>query len=173
MKELNRRSFMQRGGLAGLSLLALGSIPNRAVADPEPAAESNNNTSAASAEPAIYPFQLGGTETFVIQDGTFIFPGIQPSFAPEAKPAELDELLKRNFLPNNHLALSLNVLVIKAASGVMIFDAGAGSGLGSATGKLVRGLAKLGIAPKDVKTIYVTHAHLDHIGGLVDASGAP
>ena len=170
MNRIDRRTFVQRTGLAGLSLLAFGSVANRAVADPDPVAGATA-APAGPLEPDIYPFQLGGVEAFVVHDGALVLPSIQPMFVPEAKPAELDELLKRNFLPPNRLALSLNVLVVKSKAGVMLFDAGAGSSMGAVGGRLVRGLARIGIAPKDVKMICVTHAHVDHIGGFVDASG--
>jgi len=171
MNNMDRRTFVQRTGLAGLSILA-ATLPHRAAADPDPPAGANNSSAApgASPEPDIYAFQLGGAEAFVIHDGAFSFPGIQPSFVPEAKPSELQELLKRNFLPSDHLALSLNVLVVKGKSGVMIFDAGASKTFGPVAGKLIRGLAHIGIAPQDVKTVFVTHAHTDHIAGLVSES---
>jgi len=34
-------------------------------------------------------------------------------------------------------------------------------------------LAKIGIAPEDVKSVFITHAHADHIGGLVDTENKP
>jgi glyoxylase-like metal-dependent hydrolase (beta-lactamase superfamily II) len=52
----------------------------------------------------------------------------------------------------------------------MMFDAGAAGSFGPTTGKLLRGLARIGVAPDDVKTIFVTHAHLDHIAGLLNAN---
>jgi glyoxylase-like metal-dependent hydrolase (beta-lactamase superfamily II) len=173
MNNIDRRSFMQRTGIAGLSLLALNLGSNRAVADPDPAPGGNGPTPVSpSAEPDIYSFRIGSADAFVIHDGALMLPSIQPMFVPEAKPAEIEELQKKNFLPPNQLALSLNVLVVKGKSGVMLFDAGAGKAFGPGAGKLFRGLSRIGISPKDVKTVYVTHAHPDHIAGLVDDSNA-
>ena len=91
---------------------------------------------------------------------------------PEAKPAELEELLKKNFLPLDRFSLSLNVLVIKGKDGVMLFDSGARNALGPAAGKLLRGLSRIGVGPRDVASIFITHAHADHIAGLLDESNA-
>lgn len=175
MNKIDRRTFVQRTGLAGLSMLAAGLSSQRALADPDPPADRKSPllTQAILPDPDIYPFQLGGVEAFIVHDGFISMPGIQPSFAPEATPSEIEEILRANFLPVDHISLSLNVLVVKAKSGVMLFDAGAGRSFGPATGRLVRGLARIGVSPNDVKTVFVTHAHLDHIGGLVDEANKP
>jgi glyoxylase-like metal-dependent hydrolase (beta-lactamase superfamily II) len=172
MKMLDRRTFVQQTGLAGLSVVAFNLIAQRASADPDAPAQPTGSAPAParSAEADVYPFQIGGVEAFVVSDGVLTFPGIQPTFAPQAKPSEIEELLKREFLPSNHLAMGVNILVVKAKSGVMLFDGGTGGTFGPTAGKLQRGLARIGVAPNDVKVVFVTHAHGDHIGGLVTAS---
>jgi glyoxylase-like metal-dependent hydrolase (beta-lactamase superfamily II) len=169
---ITRRSFVQRTGLAGLSLLAAAASSQRAFADPDPSPNAKPPAPASPSlpDPDIYPFALGGHEAFVIHDGALTSPGIQPSFAPEASKAELDQLLTQEYLPTDHVVMSVNVLVVKSDAGVMLFDGGAGRAFGPAAGRLVSGLAKIGVSPADVKWVFVTHAHPDHIGGLVDGS---
>jgi glyoxylase-like metal-dependent hydrolase (beta-lactamase superfamily II) len=53
----------------------------------------------------------------------------------------------------------------------VLIDAGSGTAFGPEFGRLPAHLAALGVDPADIATILVTHAHIDHIAGLVDASG--
>ena len=168
MNSLDRRSFFQKTGVAGVSLLAFGLGRNRAMADPDPPQAAG--AASAFAAPQVYSFPLGTMEAHVILDGIFTLPSIQPAFAPEATPEQVDELLKKNFLPSR-AAMSLNVLVVKTPSGIVLFDSGAGAEFGGIAGRLVKGLASIGMAPGDVKNVFVTHAHMDHIGGLLTAAG--
>lgn len=174
MNKIDRRTFVQRTGLAGISLLTATLAASRVTADPDPPASAKGpGPMGNSPEPEIYPFRLGGVDAFVVHDGTLAVDHPQAMLAPEAKPSEIEEALRQNFLPPHRLALSVNVLVLKGKAGVTLFDCGAGTAFGPGFGKLLRGLAKLGLSPDDVKTVYVTHAHADHIGGLVDAANRP
>src|SRR5262249_4032720 len=53
----------------------------------------------------------------------------------------------------------------------VLIDAGSGTAMGPEFGQLPAHLAALGVDPADIATILVTHAHIDHIAGLVNASG--
>jgi glyoxylase-like metal-dependent hydrolase (beta-lactamase superfamily II) len=166
-----RRTFLKQAGLAGATLLAAGLSPHRASADPDPSPDAKTPRPASlTSEPEIHSFTFGGTTAHVIHDGSLTLPSIQPAFVPEAKPAEVEELQRHNFLPVDRLSLSINVLVLKTSSGVVLFDSGAGTAFGPIGGRLLRGLAKVGISPTDIKTIFVTHGHSDHIAGLVDSA---
>ncbi len=53
----------------------------------------------------------------------------------------------------------------------ILVDAGSGFLFGPAHGQMAGRLHALGVAPESIGAILVTHAHIDHIGGLVDAEG--
>ena len=53
-----------------------------------------------------------------------------------------------------------------------LFDTGAGSNFGDIAGKLQGALAAAGEDPAKVTDIFISHAHGDHIGGLVTSAGA-
>jgi glyoxylase-like metal-dependent hydrolase (beta-lactamase superfamily II) len=166
---MNRRQFVQRTG-AALGIAALGLQPNRAAADPDTPADPNAPPPRVF-DPTVYSFDFGGTEAMVILDGAITFPQLQPFFAPEATPAQVEEAMARNFLPSHAVTMSINVLAVKMKSGLALFDAGAGPAFGAAAGHVIQGLARAGFVPKDVTTIFSTHAHPDHICGLTDQNG--
>jgi glyoxylase-like metal-dependent hydrolase (beta-lactamase superfamily II) len=62
------------------------------------------------------------------------------------------------------LSSAISVLLIEGDDGFMLVD----TGLSSSAGRLQEALAVLGGRPEDLKRIYITHHHLDHIGGLPD-----
>lgn len=54
------------------------------------------------------------------------------------------------------------VYLIAEDDGLTLIDAG----LGMAASRIIRQLAAAGYWPQDVKRILITHAHMDHVGGL-------
>ena len=60
-------------------------------------------------------------------------------------------------------------LLIRTATDTVLVDTGMGDyehPLGGRGGKLEAALAAEGVAPEDVSVLVITHAHVDHIGGL-------
>ncbi|HYQ27502.1 MAG TPA: MBL fold metallo-hydrolase [Polyangiaceae bacterium] len=57
----------------------------------------------------------------------------------------------------------VGVLVLRTSAGLILFDSS--SSADEAEHRLVPGLVKLGLNPKDIKYVVVTHGHWDHFGG--------
>jgi glyoxylase-like metal-dependent hydrolase (beta-lactamase superfamily II) len=68
-------------------------------------------------------------------------------------------------------SIHINAYLVRGRGRTVLIDAGAG-GFKQWGGKLQANLALAGVQPCDVDTILLTHAHPDHVGGLIDASGA-
>ncbi|MGJ0528658.1 MBL fold metallo-hydrolase [Burkholderia gladioli] len=67
-------------------------------------------------------------------------------------------------------AVHINCYLIRTAAHTILVDAGAG-GIRQWGGRLRSNLLLAGIDPSSIDTILLTHAHPDHVGGLVDTTG--
>ncbi|MGB4487891.1 MAG: MBL fold metallo-hydrolase [Pseudomonas veronii] len=67
-------------------------------------------------------------------------------------------------------AIHINCYLVRGRGRTILIDAGAG-GFKQWGGKLQENLALAGVQPADIDTILLTHAHPDHVGGLLDSSG--
>lgn len=73
----------------------------------------------------------------------------------------------------NRVRLGMNCLLIRSANGNILVDTGAGSKsdedtremYGLNTSKLIRNLREVGLAPKDIDQVVLSHLHFEHAGG--------
>ncbi len=156
---LNRRSLL--GASAVLPLLASGAAEARAP--------FRNKL-----PPAWYRFRVGEFEATVVSDGALPLGAPGPAF-PASPPAEIASLMRENFLPTDAATLEQNVLVVNTGRHLVLFDTGMGESMGAqsrmfgpTTGRMLQNLRAAGIEPGHIDVVCATHAHCDHIWGLVD-----
>lgn len=174
---MNTSRVSRRQVLRGLSLIgaATALLPRNTVQAQEAAGvPTTTPPTAAPPPPAFYRFNVGDFEATVVSDGFHQFPApFQPTWAPQAKAGELDAALREAFLPTDRLELAFNVLLVRTGRETVLVDAGSGTQFVPTTGRLLAGMTAAGVRPEDVTAVFLTHAHLDHLGGLLDASGQP
>lgn len=108
----------------------------------------------------------GGARLESLSDGTLVLPG---DFILGGMPQdELAELLRRHDLPRDQLTPPVNVTLLRDGPRTVLFDAGAGHDFMETAGRLPESLAELGVAPEDVTHVVISHAHPDHVWGLLD-----
>ncbi|WP_205514580.1 MBL fold metallo-hydrolase [Longitalea arenae] len=128
-------------------------------------------TNSISRKAGFHRFGLGTLELTVVSDGFIVFDPPQPILAPETSKACFKSALESHFLPSGFVKIALNMLVIKNGAQVILIDAGAGNTMGDSSGWLIPNLELAGIRPAEVTNILITHAHSDHIGGILTSTG--
>lgn len=142
--RVSRRSFVT-GAAAGLGAAAL--VPHRAW--------------------AASGFAVGGMEVTTLSDGYLVQPA-DFMFAPMPQEALAAYLETRGMARDADLQPECNVTLMRHEDRVVLFDAGAGTGFTDTLGGLPDALAAVGLDPADVTHVVFTHAHADHLWGMLD-----
>lgn len=115
--------------------------------------------------------KIGNIEAVVLTDGYIHIAPIQPIMAPDIESKQVADYLKAKSISEESLDLAMNMLLLKKDDKLILFDTGSGSSMGPTGGWLNKNLGIIGVTPEQITDIVLTHAHLDHIGGLVDSNG--
>lgn len=123
--------------------------------------------------PYFYRFKLGAVECTIVSDGQLPLGDPKTAFL-KISGDEIDRELRDNFLPASNAVLEQNILVANFGDRLVLFDTGMGTDalFGQSTGKLPQTLKAAGINPADVDAVVMSHAHIDHCGGLVADNGS-
>jgi glyoxylase-like metal-dependent hydrolase (beta-lactamase superfamily II) len=124
--------------------------------------------------PYFHRFNFGGAEVTVVSDGPL--PLGDPSGTFVGVPKEdVQKMLTDNFLSTSNVILEQNSPVVNFGDRLVLFDTGMGTSkaFGPTTGRQQKSLAEAGIKPGDIDAVVCSHAHIDHIGGLVGVDDKP
>jgi len=159
------RTLLRNSLIALAAAVLAGCSPKQA---PPPAAEAR---AASLASEGVKNFSIGTLAATALSDGGLEFPNDNSVFGVGRTPAEVAAVLEAAGLATDKLQLSIQPLLVKSADKVLLFDTGAASNFGPTGGKLPASLAAAGIDPASVTDIFISHAHGDHAGGLINAEG--
>ena len=115
--------------------------------------------------PITARYQIGRFEVTVISDGYIDFPfemftGVTPDQARQATQAVFAA-------GKNGVRGSFATYLINDGDRHILVDSGPAGTVSKTSGYLPGTLAALGIKPADIDAVILTHAHIDHIGGMV------
>ena len=114
---------------------------------------------------------LGSATLTTVSDGSLTLPG---AFIFEPMPKdELAPILTEFNLSSESLTPECNLALYRDGTNTVLFDVGSGPDFMPTAGSVVASLEALGLAPEDVTHVVFTHAHPDHIWGLLDEFDDP
>jgi len=124
--------------------------------------------------PYWHRLNLGNDEVTVISDGPLALGDPKGTFTGVPED-EMRKMLTDNFLSPTSIVLEQNSPVVNTGDKLVLFDSGLGStkGFGPTTGRQQKSMKEAGIKPEDIDAVVFSHAHPDHVGGVVDDNGKP
>jgi glyoxylase-like metal-dependent hydrolase (beta-lactamase superfamily II) len=120
----------------------------------------------------FYRFGLGDSEVTVVSDGPLPLGPPKGTFIG-VPDDEVKKMLSDNFLSPDNVVLEQNSPIVNTGDKLILFDTGMGTAknFGPTTGRQQKSMKEAGIKPEDIDAVVFSHAHIDHIGGVVDESG--
>jgi glyoxylase-like metal-dependent hydrolase (beta-lactamase superfamily II) len=120
------------------------------------------------AGPSFKKYTVGDIEVFSLYDGVWE-KAHDENFIKGVTVDQTKTALKAGGVTDAFVPIPFTVLAVKTAGRLVLIDSGTGGGQigGPKTGLLAQSMAAAGLDPKDVKTIVMSHFHLDHISGLM------
>ena len=154
---MNRRDLLKTIILSTLSIPLMGF--------------SKHFTPASYLSPAPLQLKFGEYDLYILSDGSNLIKEPYPLIAPNHTEEEFNLALNETFLDQQPISFSLNVLLIKYKQHYILFDTGNGLEKNENVGKLIQQLESTGISADEITDVIITHAHGDHIGGLIQPNG--
>jgi glyoxylase-like metal-dependent hydrolase (beta-lactamase superfamily II) len=150
----SRRAVLQYGAAAAVALGA------------ERLAGSARAQEAAPRGAAQHRFALGSRDILVLSDGHMVVPA--DALAGNVPEGELRWFLSSRAVGLQRVNFHINVALVRTGTDYVLIDAGAGGTWEPTAGRLAESLEAAGVRPEDIGRIVLTHAHPDHIWGLID-----
>lgn len=151
-----------------LSLLALGvslllSVPGagQAAVTAPPANQQ---------VPGFYHQRIGTLQITALFDGTVALPRQQ---LVGIEPGAVTRLLDHRYVPESKdgLQTAVNAYLIRQGEHLTLVDTGTSKCFGPGLGQVLSNLRAAGYTPEQVDDVLLTHAHPDHMCGLLDGTG--
>ena len=153
--NVSRRSLLALGAGLGATAMLGGSALARA---PKLGTQT----------PYWHRFVLGDAEVTVVSDGPLPLGDPSGTFTGVPKE-EVKKMLSDNFLSPDNVVLEQNSPIVNTGDKLVLFDTGMGTSkaFGPTTGRQQKSMTEAGIKPGDIDAVVCSHAHIDHIGGIV------
>lgn len=159
-------TFYARLAAASLILAAMGA----AACSPAPARKDAAPAPAAAENADIHAFRIGQIEAVALKDGELPIAANDADMNPWSDAAGVAAVLAAAGQTDGVVHLSIQPLLVRDGERIVLIDTGAGGRMGT-EGRLQASLRAAGVEPAQVTDVLISHAHGDHVGGLVGADG--
>ncbi len=118
------------------------------------------------AQAAPHRVKFGDAEVIVISDGVMSLPTLYA--LPTTAPADVTALLSGRAAGTDAFQAAVNVVVVRTPGALVVVDSGGTSDFMPTLGSFADRLEAAGIKAADVTHVIFTHAHADHLWGVID-----
>ena len=120
--------------------------------------------------PGYFRLALGDYEVTALFDG---YNDLSPKLLKGLTQSQIRALLARRSIETPGVQTAFNAFLVNTGKQLILVDTGAGQCIGATAGMLSDNMKAAGYEPSQVDVILLTHLHLDHVCGLVDAEQKP
>lgn len=155
--------------LSLLPLLAATLISTVCLAMP---AHASSIDTATAQVPGVYRQRIGTLRVTALFDGTVALPRQQ---LVGIDAGQVTRLLDGRYVPENPdgLQTAVNAYLVQDGTHLTLVDTGTAQCFGPGLGQVLANLRAAGVDPANVDDVLLTHAHPDHMCGVLDAEGRP
>ena len=114
---------------------------------------------------ALAEMSLGNATLSTVSDGNLTLPG---DFVTANLPSEAVEIMKSYGLSTDQFTPECNVTLYRDGTNTVLFDVGSGPDFMPDAGALIDSLDAANVSVDEITHVVFTHAHPDHIWGLLD-----
>jgi glyoxylase-like metal-dependent hydrolase (beta-lactamase superfamily II) len=116
----------------------------------------------------FYRFHLGNYECVTLYDGYHDYKLEQ--MVTNAPQVDIEATLRAHGFPPEFVTTPFTFLYVSSGKNRILVDLGAGKLLPT-TGKLLHSMQHAGLTPESIDSIFITHAHGDHVNGMLNEGG--
>ena len=116
--------------------------------------------------PAVANFSLGTGTLTTVSDGHLTLPG--DFFFASMPQDELDTILDAASVSRSEVMPECNLTLYRYEDKAVLFDVGSGTDFMPSAGQVMDSLDAIDMAPDEITHVIFTHAHPDHIWGVLD-----
>ena len=156
-----RRNILTGGAAgAGASLLSTASATTLWAEAPQTATAANIT--------GMHQVSIGDLKVTALLDG---FIDVDVQAYPQGDKNEQQRLLKKAFSSSQKVRLTISCFAVHTDDKLVLIDTGVRDAFGPVAGQMMTNLKAAGISPEAVDVVLLTHMHLDHLGGMLTATG--